>query len=289
MQLKDGDIEAVFTTFKSKFKKTEVIEDKKNNLKLDVNIQDAPKDLVDNLSAQLKKLHDSLENVSLSTRLVEKSITIKLDDLGVSIEIIMKCQGIPSPGPATCLAKYRSDTAVVQIAPENEQVLKAVAAYFKNQLYSRGSNMPLFDRVEINGKELVIGHNVGQKHKKAFSNSPIKEAENFCKTVLMEGAAGSKIRVSVNEPFSIELSHSASTGHRPWEIIQSPAFITIMKEKNYSSPDHQGEDFPPEGSGHTYGYVFKPTEAGEGEIIMKLPCSFDDKRSVEKRFTIIAS
>lgn len=127
---------------------------------LDVNIQDAPKDLLDKLSPQLKEQFDEARRLS-STGMVEISRKFKLDDLAVSIEVIIKRtkNNIPE-GVAICGGSFYSDTAVVQITPENDQVLKAIAAHFKNQTRPRWGmephDMPLFSQVEINGKTLKM-------------------------------------------------------------------------------------------------------------------------------------
>ena len=101
---------------------------------------------------------------------------------------------------------------------------------------------------------------------------------------LLEEDANKEIRVPIGKPFSIELWHSPTTGHSSWKISQVPSFI------NQVASYVNDQDHPPDfcGGGDNYGFVFEPKEPGMGSIIMKLPCSFDESRAVEKTFTITA-
>lgn len=135
------------------------------NPELDVDICDAPKALIDRISpqiqAQFDKLRDSLS--SAGTYSIENSQSIKLDDLNVSIEIILKRKINDFTGITTyCAATIFTNSAVVNITPKNDQVLKAVASYFKTQYLPKWGTKPppemvnLFNPVEINGKKLKM-------------------------------------------------------------------------------------------------------------------------------------
>lgn len=100
---------------------------------------------------------------------------------------------------------------------------------------------------------------------------------------LLEKDANKEIRVPIGNPFSIELFYSPSTGHHSWEISQIPSFINLV-DKYVNYQDHDPDCC---GDGDDYGFVFEPKTSGTGSIIMKMPC-FDERRTVEKTFTIIA-
>jgi len=93
-----------------------------------------------------------------------------------------------------------------------------------------------------------------------------------------------EIQVPLDKSFSIELFYSVSTGHKPWKISETPSFIDCVCENVVPQPQ------PPDacGGGNYYVFVFKLKESGKGNIVMQLPCFFDDRRTVNKVFTIIA-
>lgn len=99
-----------------------------------------------------------------------------------------------------------------------------------------------------------------------------------------EGNTSQEIQVPVGKSFSIKLWHSPTTGHQPWEIAQLPSFI------KYLDKSIKFQDLPPDvcGGGADYRFIFEPKKAGRGDIIMRLPCSFDASRTVEKKFTLVA-
>lgn len=94
-------------------------------------------------------------------------------------------------------------------------------------------------------------------------------------------------QVPVGKPFSIELWHSWTTGHKPWEISQLPSFIKHLNKHVKSQNPPPDPDIC--GSGTDHVFVFEPKEPGRGDIVMRLPdLSGSDARTVEERFTIIA-
>ncbi len=107
------------------------------------------------------------------------------------------------------------------------------------------------------------------------------------KIPVLKKSAGREIPVPVGKPFAIELWHSPSTGHSPWEISKIPSFITPSSQ--YRKLRHYWGKFPPPGNGDDYGFVFEPKEAGKGTIVMRLPCDFDATIEVKETFTIVAS
>lgn len=115
---------------------------------------------------------------------------------------------------------------------------------------------------------------------------------NLCKIQLQESDAGKEIRVPVGESFSVELKHSYSYGHNPWEIVQLPSFVN--ETDKYVNHLHPSVRIP--GAANDYMYIFTPTCLGKGEIIMWMPRLGNSAAMPPsglndwtlKRFTIIA-
>lgn len=145
--------------FKGKPLKNKVVDISDN----DDAIKNLPKDLVDEISSKLSQQHKDLFNGSFEDGQIKKSSeTIVIDDVWdtpISIVVDMetkKCKG-PPPGAEFCGGKLHRHKAKIVISPENEQVIQAVAAHFKSKIFPAmmmAPAMPLFDEVEINGKNL---------------------------------------------------------------------------------------------------------------------------------------
>lgn len=102
---------------------------------------------------------------------------------------------------------------------------------------------------------------------------------------LLEEQADKEIRMPVGKSFSIELSHSFTTGHFPWEISQLPSFINQSEQHVYHRTYPRGIC----GGGNDHVFVFETKEPGRGNIVMQLPdLNRAGHRTVERIFTIIA-
>lgn len=138
-----------------------------NNEVIDISDDEATiKILPGDLSSKLSQQHKDLFNGSFEDDQTKKSSkTIILDDDGLDtpISIVVDMETTKRKGPppeATfCGGSLYRHTVKVVISPEDEQVKQAVAAHFKSQILPAmmmAPEMPLFDKVEINGKILKV-------------------------------------------------------------------------------------------------------------------------------------
>ena len=147
--------------------------------------------------------------------------------------------------------------------------------------------IPIFGSILIgiydfsNRKDKII-----YKRLSDISSSSVKKPLGINKGSLQLGEkdAGKEIRISIGQRFSVELWHSSSTGHEPWIVSQAPSFID-SSDKYVNYQNHAPGLC---GGGDGYGFVFESKAPGKGSITMKLPCSFDESRSVEKTFMMIS-
>lgn len=217
----------------------------------DVDVKDAPQDLIDKLSPQLKELHGITCGSSSSTGKVTRTRRIKLDDLDVSIVIVMTRKEI-SPKDAVCGGTIFSNTAVVEITPENDQVLKAVAAYFKSQFHPKNGgkshDMPLFSEVEINGKSLKMYPKISLDDVEKIEVSGICMKTNPCQhhtTVFLKD--GRKASGLSNSDICSIVSHIAKERINPGLPENSavaliwPADSVIAHFRGYSKPRKRAE------------------------------------------------
>lgn len=106
-------------------------------------IKKLPKDLLDKISSRLEMQYQDLgsaegKNINSEAMVLEDSTTIKID---MEKEIVSEWVG---------------RKATVVITPENQQIIQAVATYFKKKVYNNQNQENLFNEVRINGKSLAL-------------------------------------------------------------------------------------------------------------------------------------